>query len=100
MIYGINFNGTEIPPGIKRKFAQRVKAAAHQPACPNKDQVSTSNALCQAYGCAMRWFELKGVGQNAEERQAMVIQASNGRRWIHVENRDTPAGVWYGIYTY
>ena len=73
MIYGLNFNGSHIPPGVKRKFAQRIRVDG-------------------------QWFELKGVGQTEVERDAMLIAGSNGRRVLHVETRNTATGPWYGVY--
>lgn len=76
MIFGLNFNGTQIPDGVKRKFAARVRI---QPAV---------------------YAQLVGIGQSPEERDAMITQATNGKRRLHVETRTTPAGDWYGIYEY
>jgi hypothetical protein len=76
-IYGINFNGTEIPHGVKRKFRARMKlpgAGFHE------------------------WHCLKGVAQNMVERDAMLMQAERPGRSIHIEERKTAAGVWYGFY--
>ena len=73
MIYGLNFNNTQIPAGVKRKFAQNVK----------KDG---------------KFYDLKGVGQSTAERDAMLIQVNNGNRLVHVKMRETAAGPWFGIY--
>lgn len=100
MIFGINFNGTPIPDGIKRKFAANVRRPLHAPVCPNTGTVDRGNALCRSHKCSNVWFRLVGVGQSAEERDAMLIQANNGRRLLHVVERQTAAGPWYGIYTY
>jgi hypothetical protein len=43
---------------------------------------------------------LVGVGQSPVERDAMLLQATNGRCALHVETRRTPAGPWFGIYAY
>ena len=75
-MYGLNFNRTEIPPGVKKKFAQRVTVT--------RGVKGT----------------LQGVAQSPEERDLMLTQATNGRRNLHVETRKTPAGPWFGIYVY
>lgn len=75
MIYGINFNGTEIPKGIKRMFAASKKFD----------------------GVAFK-LDLKGIAQSIDERDSMLIQADNGHRTIRVVARQTAAGVWFGIY--
>lgn len=83
MIYGLNFNGTSIPPGIKSKFKRRLRLA--------KRIVGYSPAV---FGL------LQGVGQSVEERDIMLVQANNHRRRLHVEERKGADGTWYGIYTY
>lgn len=79
MIYGLNFNGSEIPPGIRKKFARYKKL---------------SGLPRGVYAV------LQGVGQSPSERNAMLLAATNGSRRLHVEERVTAAGVWYGIYVY
>jgi hypothetical protein len=78
-IYGINFNGTEIPPGVARKFPKRLKLTGMQRG---------------------EYAHLEGVAQSPTERDQMLVQADNGRRKLHVEPRLTPAGTWYGIYAH
>lgn len=73
-IYGLNFNRTEIPDGVRRKFARKWRIAPRV------------------------YLYLQGVGQSPEERDMMLVQANNGHRRLHVEVRKTPAGEWYGIY--
>ena len=76
MIYGINFNGQPIPDGIKRKFAREIRIR------PKVRAV------------------LAGVGQSQTERDVMLVTASNGHRKLHVVERSTAAGTWYGVYVY
>lgn len=76
MIYGLNFNGTEIPKTMKRRFAETVKP----------------------FG--MVKFRLQGVATTEHDRDQMLIQASNGTRQLHVEERKIIGGTWYGIYVY
>jgi len=77
VIYGINFGAPDIPHSIKRKFRSRMKlpGAGH-----------------------WEWHHLKGVAQNQVERDAMLMTAERPGRSVHVEERKTAAGVWYGIY--
>lgn len=79
-IYGLNFNGLEIPPGVKRKFGNKICIRRAQGKIPS------------------RYVFLKGVAQSPEERDAMLIVANNGHRVVHVEERKTASGIWYGIY--
>jgi hypothetical protein len=79
MIYGLNFNGREIPPGVKRKFRARLKLPGNK---------------------RYEWLHLQGVGQNEVERDAMLMAVSRPGRIVHVEKRKTAAGVWYGVYVY
>jgi hypothetical protein len=80
VIYGLNFNGTQIPKGPAfRKFPERIKL--------------------EGMGRG-QYARLHGIGQSEAERNAMVILANNTSRKIHVESRQTAGGVWYGIYIY
>lgn len=79
MIYGINFNGTQIPDAIRRKFVKQLKL----PEMPRGYRAS-----------------LVGVGQSEKERDDMLIQATNGHRKLHVVEKQTAAGIWYGIYAW
>jgi len=79
MIYGVNFNGSEIPEGIKRRFRERVKLPGMKRG---------------------EYAYLKGVGQSVAERDAMLVTMDNGRRKAVIEERQTLVGVWYGIYAY
>lgn len=115
MIYGINFNGTPIPTTPRtafRKFPQRVKVTCRTCGGLGFFRAQTADGEEEREGCDMcppqrgewrgrgwNWFELKGIGQSKEERDAMLIQANNGTRRLHVEERQTASGVWYGIYT-
>lgn len=74
MIYGLNFNGTIIPDGVRKKFKQRLKAPDGRRA------------------------DLAGVGQSPDERDAMIAAASRPGRDLHVVSKQTAAGTWYGIY--
>jgi len=78
MIYGINFNGQPIPDTMRKKFAAQRK-------------------FDLPWG---QYAVLRGVGQSPEERNAMVIQATNATRRIWVIERKTAGGVWYGVYTH
>ena len=78
-IYGVNFNGTQIPPGVKRHFSRELKLPGMK---------RGERAL------------LQGVAQSPSERDLMLVQASNGHRRLHVVDRQTAAGVWYGIYVH
>lgn len=78
MGYGINFGLPAIPDGVAKKFAKQKK-----------------------YGLPRgHYANLSGVAMNEEERDAMVIQATNGTRRIWVEPKHTAGGTWFGIYTY
>ncbi len=79
MIYGLNFNGTQIPEGVKRRFAERVKLPGMKRG---------------------EYAYLKGVGQSSVERDAMLAVADNQKRKVIIEERQTLNGVWYGLYVY
>lgn len=74
MIYGLNFNGTQIPEGVRRKFAKTIR-------CPDG-----------------RKADLQGVGQSGEERDVMVSAAQRPGRDLHIVQRATAGGSWYGVY--
>lgn len=98
MIFGVNFNGSTIPAGIQRMFAShiRVFACGHHRVLAGRGVASCGT--CHA-DRAIERVRLVGVGQSEAERDAMVLQATNGHRLLYVEPRQTAAGVWYGIYT-
>lgn len=107
MIYGLNFNGTAIPEGVAKKFPKTLKkqcqsceGAGGYPAEDGGQSVPCR--FCTPYGrkkgSGKVTYELKGVGQNEQERDAMLAQANNGHRQLHAEPRQTVNGIWWGIY--
>lgn len=109
-IYGINFNGTRIPPAIKRKFAMVVRIPCracgglgyHRRETADGHEEREPCRECREPGRRGGRYAavLNGVGQSPEERDAMLITATNGHRRLHVVERQTAAGPWYGIYVY
>lgn len=82
MIYGLNFNGTQIPQPARRKFKERIKI----------------EWLPRGH-----YYRLVGVCDSLESVRGAFIQADNGHRLIHVEVRRAPismTGKVYGIYIY
>jgi hypothetical protein len=75
---GLNFGAGPIAPAIAKRFAKRTRPAI----------------VKSRYD----WLYLQGVAQSIAERDAMILQADNGRRIIKVVPRKTAAGVWFGIY--
>ena len=75
-IYGLNFNGSQIPANIKKRFAEVVKP----------------------FG--MVKFRLVGVATSEVDRDACLAVATNGTRDLHVEIRDSKVGKLYGIYAH
>jgi hypothetical protein len=80
MIFGLNFNGSHIPPAYARRFAKRLRR--------------------QSLHDGMVWFTLQGVATSEIEAAAMLTQADNGRRELHMERRKTASTDVFGIYTY
>lgn len=77
MIHGINFGCGEIPEGFARRFRKVWREVPR--------------------GIAYR---LVGVATDRQSLSTALIQADNGRRKLHVEERKTAAGICYGIYAY
>ena len=109
MIFGLNFNGQPIPRGINRKFPRTVRVQCDlclgRRVFLGEGGVQDACRMCRQYpksqiGRGYLTYELKGVGQSPEERDAMLVQANNGHRRLHVVERQTPVGTWYGIYVY
>jgi hypothetical protein len=80
MIYGINFRAKApdtdsmgFPPGYAKKFAKTLRGE-------------------------YRGFRLVGIGETQAEADAMVLQADNGHRKLHIEVRNTARGPLFGIY--
>jgi hypothetical protein len=80
-IYGLNFNGTQIPKHMTSRSGRR----------------GTFPLTVRKEGFVGR-FTLAGITDSEYDRDAMLIQADNGRRNLHVERMDTGAGVWFGVY--
>lgn len=81
MIYGLNFNNTPIPPELRRYFAKRISL----------DRAGAKNPKIHC--------TLQGIAETEDERDAMLIQADNGHRKLHVETRRRAGGKFlFGIY--
>ncbi len=87
MIYGLNFNKTQIPEHVAKKFAHRLDKSHRRV----KDDRS-----CE--------WRLQGVCDKFKEMDYMVAQADNGRRKFHWATRrigtvrSTTSTLWYGLY--
>jgi len=81
MIYGINFNGSLIPDGVRKKFAAYTDAKGRSVGADRS--------------CAWR---LIGVATSAQEKDAMLIQATNGHRKLRVVERKTAGASFFGVY--
>jgi hypothetical protein len=82
VIYGLNFGGPDIPDiprSAFRKFKKRIVIPGETP---------------RTIGT------LVGIGQDAAERDEMVLVATNGHRQLYVLPVQTAGGTWYGIYAY
>ena len=111
MIYGINWGGPAIPFGIKRMFAQTKRLTCNRcegdrefreevPEADGRLLKSQPQRCKDCNGRGKLNFDLKGVAQSPEEKQEMLILATNGSRLIHIQERQTAAGIWYGFYIY
>lgn len=102
MIYGRNFNGTAIPEGVTRnRFAAtiRVVACGHHTVERGRRGQLTACSHCHT-DKRIEHARLVGVGQSAEERDAMIVIATNGHRRLFIQPRGTAGGTWYGIYSF
>lgn len=79
MLYGLNFGRGEIPAGWARRFVKRIPIA----------WLPRGNA-----------YRLVGVATNRESLKLALMQADNGRRLLHVEERQAASGPCFGIYAY
>lgn len=76
MIYGLNFNGTQIPAEVAKRF--------------HKEHGSRREGT---------WVRLQGVCNTKEEHDMMLIQADNGHRTLDsVGPRKIGEETWYAIY--
>jgi DnaJ-class molecular chaperone len=112
MIYGLNFGGPAIPTTPRsafRKFPERVSVTCNRCDGSGTEDAEThapiagADSAMKCKDCLgkgkLRYF-LAGIGQSKEEKDTMLIVANNGRRKLHVEERQTVGGVWYGIYVW
>jgi hypothetical protein len=74
MIYGINFNNTQIPDHIRGLFSADRRFSRG-------------------------WFTLQGVCNTVDEAELMEMQADNGHRTIQVVGPRIRMGtMWWGVY--
>jgi hypothetical protein len=85
MIYGLNFNGTQLPPESK-KFAARLK-------------INKANGNVYAVGSDKACdYILSGMCNNLLEVNRMFNQANNGHRRIRTIERLINKVSWYAVY--
>lgn len=84
MIYGLNFNGTDIPWRVRMIFPRYLRLDS-----TGKD-VQTIAKAHLPYDMTIR-----GVCETPAERDQMIMQADNGHRLIWTKRR----GHWIAIYT-
>lgn len=77
-IFGLNFNGTEIPARIAAPFAKRIPIATHTPSIEGKNWADL--AMRRRHPLAIH----TGVATTPEDCARMVAQADNGNRAIFV----------------
>jgi hypothetical protein len=80
MIYGLNFNGSEIPAPLRKQFAARLRRV--------------NGKLQRAGDQHTALYVLQGVCTTEAEYHRMILQANNGHRAFHRVER---AG-WIGLY--
>ena len=98
MIYGLNFGGPAIPDTPRtafRKFPERITANPCKCTCKGCERTHRDDT-----SITRLTLRLVGIGQSPEERDRMLVVAHNGTRRIHVVDRLTAGGTWYGIYAY
>ena len=76
MVYGLSINGSQIPPGLKRRFAARL-------------------AVGWDRSCA--WI-LVGVATDLDSLDVGLGQIETGYDELHVVERRTAGAPFYGIY--
>ena len=105
MMFGVNFNGTEIPEGYRQKFAAR-KPLHECPVCGLKGFKTDSTTCCEVMSVRYRpkgetgMAQLQGVATSEAEAYDMHTQASNGTRLVLIERRKTAGADVFGIYCY
>ena len=95
MIYGLNFNGTPIPESIRKRFRRETPI----PVC-RRCWLDIILCVCQQGPWRGAQARLVGVGQSEEEKDAMIVQAYNGRRKLYVLKRHTATGDLFGVYAF
>jgi hypothetical protein len=106
MIFGLHFGGPAIPDTPRtafRKFPKRLRLACKR--CEGTGRLERTDTMsvpicrpCDGKGKV--WYELQGIGQSPEERDAMLVVANNANRLLHVHAVQTVGAVWFGIYVY
>lgn len=93
MIYGVPFNGSEIPKGIAAVFPSKLATAAL-----GVPAVAGRNWPNVRYKIAV----LQGVATTRAEADAMAKQAASGSPivTVFVNERDAHGIVYYGVYVW
>lgn len=111
-IYGINFNGQEIPLGFKRKFAQErpiFRCTSCSLLVVDRDYHDDHCTVASRQGVEYERYRptgergiarLQGVATSWYESRQMCIQADNGHRHIWRVRRTTAGADAFGIYIY
>lgn len=108
--FGINFNGTIIPEGWRKRFSERKRIYV----CPLCGHGKTLDKTAKHGGedhevCAVVPYRpkgetgmarLQGVATSDQDRDDMLVQANNGRRLVFAVRRSSAGGDAFGIYCY
>lgn len=119
MIYGLNFNGTEIPSMYRARFSERKRihecaVCGNQTLEPKSDETECNPGVAHTYAPYRPKGEtgmahLSGIATTRADGASMIQQASNGHRLVLVVKRrmalyTVHADRWvsdvFGIYTY
>ena len=90
MIYGLNFNGSNIPALLALRIAKE-KSFAFRAWC--------SGCSVECHPTPSTKLRLQGICNTSEELKAMVCQADNGHRHVAFTDARTIQGEsWYAVY--
>jgi ribosomal protein L37AE/L43A len=116
-IYGVNFNGTEIPDGYRKRFRPRMPLFE----CRECGRVTVNIGSKTVFACATCgvqsgdrdavWLRYRPAGENGmarlvgvatdwDDSRRMCIQADNGSRQVWRVRRTTAGADCFGIYVY
>lgn len=95
-IYGLNFNGVAIPPEVRKRFPQRIRAYL----LDGRNEATIQGPMADLVGVASSEF-VGGKGLTVHDQiSTMIAAGSNGHRGFTTAHRMLKGVMHIALYTY